>query len=279
MSVLPSFSAASSKARNVLWLVGLVVLCLSVFSTEVAIGQQRVSPTDPHRFFVWSVNDVKALVPAVRSQRMAYSVATTGGLLATLTYQDDDLARNAEEWAVGSGRPALRVLDELGNVRAVRPVAIMLFLGSLTTNDTRFQDAAFTSLQSIVFSNLFTDGLKTIAGRARPHQQQGSTHFRPFSGNLSFPSGHSTTVFAFTVPWYMYYPNRYTAGLVVLGAGTSFTRIVKDAHWFTDVLAGSVIGSATAYWLSARHQGKQGFPRFLPVVSFNRMGLVVQLGY
>lgn len=169
----------------------------------------------------------------------------------------------------------IRIVEEFGNVRSVRPLAGVVFLGSLMTNDGRLQDAAFTSLEAIVLANLVTSSLKTAFGRSRPWQNEGALDFRPFSGNTSFPSGHATTAFAFITPWLLYYQNALTPGLLVLGAGTAFTRMVTENHWFTDVVAGSAIGFATAYLLAQRHQDESRRIRIAPSVSLDQVGLTV----
>jgi undecaprenyl-diphosphatase len=117
--------------------------------------------------------------------------------------------------------------------------------------------------------------LKSAFGRARPFQNQGALEFRPFSGNTSFPSGHSTTAFAFITPWLLYYPNAFTPGLLVLGAGTAFTRLLTDNHWFTDIVAGSAIGFATAYVLTNRHRREDQRVMVAPSLGLEHVGVTV----
>ncbi|NBC18539.1 MAG: phosphatase PAP2 family protein, partial [Bacteroidetes bacterium] len=93
-----------------------------------------------------------------------------------------------------------------------------------------------------------------------------------------FPSGHATTVFAFTTPWVLYYPGVPTYGLLALSAGTAYARLADNVHWFTDVMAGSAIGIATAYWLTRRHQEAVERSRLQPILAADRIGFRVRLG-
>jgi hypothetical protein len=253
----------------------LLVVLWTVSVAPASQAQER--DADPYRFFRWTLEDARALGPAITSQRVAYGALGGSVVLVALSPFDEPAVDQAIAWSESTPRPAYRVLNELGNVRGVRPAALMLFLGSLTSDSPRFQDAAFTSLQAIVFSNVMTDVLKSIAGRSRPYEGEGALHFRPFSGDLSFPSGHATTVFAFTTPWLMYYPGVPTYGLMALSAGTAYARLADNVHWFTDVVAGSAIGFSTAYWLSRRHQRAAERLRIEPVIAADRVGLRVHL--
>ncbi|WP_457654329.1 phosphatase PAP2 family protein [Rhodocaloribacter sp.] len=229
-------------------------------TTAPSDAQTRRS-ADPFRFFTWPVEDAGALAGGVFSSRGLY-VLGAGGALVLASRYDETLTEKAAGMAEGS---VLRVVEEFGNVKAVQPMALVLFMGSLMSGDERFQDAAFTSLEAVVFANLITNTLKGAFGRARPRQNQGSGDFRPFSGNTSFPSGHAATVFALVTPWLVYYPHWTTAGLVVLAGGTAFSRMATRAHWFTDVVGGAAVGFLTGYGLSRRHLHTGGVrvtPRF-----------------
>lgn len=231
----------------------------------------RGQSADPLRFLRWPVQDVPALVRGLGSPRMAY-VAGGGALLLLASRADEPLRRRAE----GLGRgPVLRVIEEVGNVKAVRPLSVLLFLGGVMSGRERVQDAAFTSMEAIVLANPITNTLKTVFGRARPWQDQGAGTFEPFSGNTSFPSGHAATVFAFVTPWFLYYPHWTTAGLMVVAGATAFSRMATDVHWFTDVVGGSAIGFFTGWWLTKRHQGASA--RVTPLLSAGMVGVRVRL--
>lgn len=255
----------------------LLILGSGVFMTPI-LQAQTTAEDDVYRFAHWVVDDVRALIPLHRSRSAAYiSGGAAVGLLA-FSLADERIVNQATGWKEGAPHTVFRFFNEIGNVKAVRPVSVMLFLGSLTGDDPRFQDAAFTSVEAIVFSNIATDVLKTVLGRARPFEGHGAHRFRPLSGSLSFPSGHATTVLAFTTPWMFYYPHWATYTLVAFSAGTAIARLAENAHWYTDVVAGGTLGFLTARWLSLRHLNhvERGF-EVAPFVSAGSVGLRINL--
>ncbi|MDX1545581.1 MAG: phosphatase PAP2 family protein [Rhodothermales bacterium] len=254
----------------------LFVVLLPGFGQSTAHAQ--VEPSDPYRFVAWTVEDGRALAGHAASRKALYGGAALGGLLVVLSWQDARLTSGAVDLADGLYRPVLTTANEIGNVKVVQPMALMLFLGSLTSRSTRMQDAAFTSLEALVFANTITDVLKGLVGRHRPTEGDNAHVFVPFSGHRSFPSGHATTVFAFTTPWLLYYGNARTAVLFLMGTGTAFTRMADRQHWFTDVVAGTAIGFTTAFWLTRRHrQGAAEGLSVAPTLAGGRLGLALRM--
>ncbi len=205
-------------------------LLLGLLSVPSASAQERT------RFLRWAYQDAGALV------------------LASLSPLDPGLLEEVQGGYAGGLATYLDATNELGGPRATVPVAV-LFLVSLSTDDPRFQDAAFTSLQALLYAGAITAGLKILFGRFRPETDADAYRFAPFSGHRSLPSGHTSAAFAIVTPWVLYYPNVATYGLFALSAGTAVARIALDKHWPTDVLAGGAIGLLTARWLTRRHQG------------------------
>jgi undecaprenyl-diphosphatase len=85
--------------------------------------------------------------------------------------------------------------------------------------------------------------LKRAAGRRRPCALEPhcwSTLLPP--DQFSFPSGHTITAFAVSVPVIQQYPEA-ASGLYFLSASIAASRIVLGMHFLSDVLAGAVIGT------------------------------------
>lgn len=209
------------------------------------------SAQDSGRFLRWSYQDGSALLHDLRPHA---PIAALGGgaLLLSGGAIDAPVLAGVQQYDRGVVHDYLAWTNELGSTKMV-PVAAGVFGASLLTDDTRFQDAAFTSLQSIVYANAAAFGLKYTVGRFRPEEDLGADAFDMFSGNASFPSGHTATAFAMVTPWIMYYPGPVSYAMLALPVGTAVARIAKDRHWPTDVLAGAAIGYMTARYLSERH--------------------------
>lgn len=251
-------------------------ICVFTLIAAAALPvRAQTDHVDPYRFWKWPAGDAVALSKNMVTTGVFYGVGG-GVLLMMAAPHDAHVTAELSAFPPAPGDLFVRVIEEFGNVRAVRPVAGVIFMGSLITENRRFQDAAFTSLEAVLYANVITGGLKAVFGRARPWQEMGAMHFDPFSGNTSFPSGHSTTAFAFVTPWLLYYPDTFTPGLLVLSAGTAFSRMLTHNHWFTDVVAGSTIGFATAYFLVRRHQNASSV-RVAPLMSGDQLGVTVSI--
>lgn len=241
------------------------LLLLSAFVPGAA-AQRR---DDPLRFVRWPVEDAAGLVAGFSRSEWIATAGAGAGLLVLSRYD-----RGLTEDVAGITEGAhVTVVEEIGNVKVVRPVGAVIFLGALMSGDDRFQDAAFTSLQAVVYSNLVTNLLKTAIGRARPYQGEGPSVFEPFTGGTSFPSGHATTAFAFLTPWFLYYPGLPGAALLVVATATAFSRMATNFHWFSDVVGGSAVGFLTARALVRRHQGSPGRVTLNPTLGPGSVGL------
>lgn len=227
----------------VLWLVGLTAV--------VPAGAQS---EDPLRFIRWPVGDVLSAPRSMLTLRTGLTLGVAAGGILAASHFDRGFSRRAERLEDVTPTRMRKVFHEIGNVHIIRPMAAVVFVGALTSSNIHFQDAAFTSLESVIFANLLANGLKLVIGRARPHEKAGPNSVKPFSGSRSFPSGHATTVFAFTTPWIFYYPGIASGALFALGLGTAVARMADQFHWFSDVLGGAFIGIGVGYLLSRRHQ-------------------------
>ena len=229
-----------------LWVVLLVLLF--VFPTVAHVAQAQ-SDDDPIRFLVWLKQDIQAAPSALVRTPPSRLFGSTAAFLALSRY-DERISVGSRDWR---NRELMRVMEEMGDANAVRPLALVLFTGSLFSSSQKFQDAAFTSLESLIIANVFTNVLKFGIGRQRPFEGDDSWVFHPFSGNTSVPSGHATTAFAAITPWVLYYPGVATGVLSILATGTAVSRIPLKYHWPSDVLAGAIIGTSVSTWLVRRH--------------------------
>ncbi len=229
----------------------VLVLLLLASAQAAPVAAQ---PTSPSRFVHWLYADAAALVfdhAAPNAPRYALQGML---LLAPVSLLDRPVDDLVEEGRRGAFADFVRFTNDFGGPEATLPV-VGIFVVSLATGDTRLQDAAFTSLESMVYAGMLAYGIKYAVGRVRPEAAESPYTFKPFSGHTAFPSGHATTALAVLTPWALYYPHPVTYTLVaVVGSGTAFSRIARERHWLTDVLGGAGVGVLTAQYLTRRHR-------------------------
>lgn len=258
---MPSLPRSASSP-----LAGFVLVLALVVPVQAQPSGPLVVPPEaapsPTRFVHWAYQDAFAFVRGMAEPTTWLYLTGTAAVLYPVARLDGSINPRALAWRDGRLGGYLEWTNHLGGPRMTLPVATVA-VATLFTDDTRLQDAAFTSLESLLAAGAVSYGLKFAFGRARPKAGAGPYRFDPFSGHTSFPSGHSTTAFAVLTPWVFYYPGPVTYGLFALGTGTAVARLARNKHWTTDVIAGSGIGVLMGYWLTRRHQGRPGF-RALP---------------
>jgi undecaprenyl-diphosphatase len=89
--------------------------------------------------------------------------------------------------------------------------------------------------------------LKRLTGRKRPCAIEPHCWARLLPPDrFSFPSGHSITAFAVTLPVGLFYPSLLIA-LLFCAVSIAISRIILGMHFLSDVVAGSAIGTMLGY--------------------------------
>jgi len=135
------------------------------------------------------------------------------------------------------------VSDLAGEKAVLLPaVAVAWGAGRFLLRDEGLQSAAFASAKALAVSFVTVEGIKQLAGRARPSTGEGSASFNPFPGGddryRSLPSGHTAAAFAAVTP----FAERYSRWLYLIPAAVAVGRVSQDRHWVTDVVLGGGIG-------------------------------------
>lgn len=133
--------------------------------------------------------------------------------------------------------------DMAGEKTIVVP-ALLLTYGSarFLLKDEKLQSTALNSIQSIIVTAIATEGIKNLAGRARPFNDLGPYTFSPLpSGNdrfKSLPSGHTSLAFALFTP----FAETYSRWIYLVPASVAMGRVYQEKHWVSDVITGGGIG-------------------------------------
>jgi undecaprenyl-diphosphatase len=101
----------------------------------------------------------------------------------------------------------------------------------------------------VAASGILTDILKPIIGRSRPveWQQDGFYEFHPLTFAArwnSMPSGHAATAFTLGFVLAEYFPRAHIP-IFVLAVILALSRVIVNAHFLSDVLAGGLVAYLT----------------------------------
>jgi len=114
----------------------------------------------------------------------------------------------------------------------------------LAADSSKSKAVAFDGVAaSVIASGVITPALKYSVGRVRPNRTEGTFQFRPFSGNYSFPSGHTTQAFAVASVIAAHYDAWWIQTIAYgIASSVGYSRIQQNQHFASDVVAGALIG-------------------------------------
>ena len=112
------------------------------------------------------------------------------------------------------------------------PLVGAMFVAGRFAPQGRFRSATYDFAQAMIVNGAYTSILKYSVQRTRPDG----------SNNLSFPSGHTSTAFSLAAVANHHYGWKVGVPAYVLASGIGLSRIEKDKHYLSDVLAGATLG-------------------------------------
>ena len=133
----------------------------------------------------------------------------------------------------------------------VPSIALTYTIGAIA-KDTRLKNMSLATLQSFIFAEVASAGIKVLTCRERPdaNSQHPTSNSKIWLGpfatfeSTSFVSGHSTRAFALATTVAGFYPEKKWIGIVSysLATATSLGRVISKEHWTSDVIVGAALG-------------------------------------
>jgi membrane-associated phospholipid phosphatase len=165
-------------------------------------------------------------------------------------------------------------------------IAGLFFLSGVALKDKKARDTGLMALETLMHTGFLVQVVKHLAGRQRPKVEAGQDYwFGPgaflaryrdgfFSRYDSFPSGHTISAWGLATVIAENYKNHLWVPLACYSLATAvgLSRMTEDAHWFSDVFIGAVLGYAIGKMV-VRNQNRR--LQFTPVVAPKEMGLSV----
>lgn len=143
---------------------------------------------------------------------------------------------------------------------------------------SKLKDTGLVSFEAEGFAIVATSVLKMVTDRARPESNQGTTHFRPFTGvDGSFASTHVSASFAVATV----FAERYQgAGWIAypLAVLISSAMVYTNKHFSSDVVAGALIGYGLGHFINGRHSADPMDWQIRPVAMERGMGGGLTIG-
>ena len=156
--------------------------------------------------------------------------------------------------------------DVFGEEYFILPSVALTYAISAINKDNRLRNMSLAALQSFVYAEVASAGLKVLTCRERPtansqqltansqqpiaSSQQPTANSQTWHGpfatfeSTSFPSGHAMRSFALATTVAGFYPEKKWVGIVSysLATMTSVGRVAGKEHWTSDVIVGAALG-------------------------------------
>lgn len=133
-------------------------------------------------------------------------------------------------------------------VEVAGTVSLLTYIYGLSIDNPKTRSVGLQLTEAFIAQGAIVSVIKMITGRARPFNADDNILFSPFSfewENTSFPSGHTSTAFSLAVVLSKNSDNIYTKiASYSLATLVGFGRIYNNHHWFSDVVAGAILGYA-----------------------------------
>lgn len=180
-----------------------------------------------------------------------------GGVAAvtTLAFVYDDEIYDFVDGTFGNEKwnTASKCTDVFGEEYFILPTVALTYAVGAIGDHCRLKNMSMAALQSFVYAEVASAGLKVLTCRLRPSEvnsQQSTvnnqTWLGPFKSfkSTSFPSGHAMRSFALATTVAGFYPDKKWVGIVSysLATMTSLGRVVSKEHWASDVIVGAALG-------------------------------------
>jgi membrane-associated phospholipid phosphatase len=132
--------------------------------------------------------------------------------------------------------------------------ASMAIIGFIKHDKKLKQDALFTGA-AFIASSIVTRSTKAIVKRQRPFEKYSFIVKRDDeAGGMSFPSGHTSAAFCSATSLALRYRKWYViAPAYVFASSVGWARMYQGVHYPSDVVAGALVGAASA-WLGYKAQ-------------------------
>jgi len=166
--------------------------------------------------------------------------------------------------AVNNHSQAWEKVSDLGQIVGVSLPLIASAIDFLPTSQGfgAFVSDSLVIYEAVAAASILTMFLKLTIQRPRPYQYRLGAQPGSIEKELSFPSGHTSSVAAaltaYTTTYFLHYPgspSRFVVagGALITTSLTAYGRVGAGKHFYSDVFAGALLGGVIGYVVPVLH--------------------------
>lgn len=178
--------------------------------------------------------------PTRATRRGVGATAAAGAGIVALVFLDERIRDEIRERRSPSLDRWERRVEPMGSIKDVALASLAVYGAGLAADSPRAAETGRALIESLAFTTGCDMTAKAIFGRAPPGGSNRARDF--FHGGSYFPSGHAATAFA----WATVLAERHgrAAAWIAypLAAAVGLSRVERDVHWTSDVVAGALLG-------------------------------------
>ena len=157
--------------------------------------------------------------------------------------------------------PTFRFITNTASPLSFATPVIVFSVGLINKNSTLKNKGIYLG-ETVLVAAFISTALKYSVNRDRPFITYSFIEKATSGGSPSFPSGHTSTSFATATSLSISFPKWYVIAPSFLWAGAvGYSRMDLGVHYPSDVLAGAIVGSGSAFlsyklnkWINKKHR-------------------------
>jgi len=178
---------------------------------------------------------------------LLWSTFSIFSIQITAQNADIELLRSINLSSSTGLRDYSKFISNTTTVIAVSTPLVMGVVALVEKNDDLLKNALYVGV-SLGVDGILTYSMKEIIRRPRPYTTYPDIKAFDSETSLSFPSGHTSLAFTTATALSLKYPKWYViAPSYFWACSVGYSRMNLGMHYPTDVLAGAIIGSGSAY--------------------------------
>lgn len=237
--------------RNIFTLLFIAVFTFQGLQSQDTLQQQDDVKLNKAYIKSYFTDSWEILKSPVRWRGKQWGTFAAVAGVTVLAYTQDDVIRDAfQRNRTDAGDNASKYFFEpLGSGIITIPLSVGFWAFGELSDNQRAARVGLTSIKAMAVTAVFTYAIKYATQRHRPYENDPPDPriwegpFGSYS-STSFPSGHSSMVFAVAAVFASEYKDKLWVPIIsyTLASFAAVSRVYDEKHWASDVIFGSALG-------------------------------------